>query len=762
MCAAMSVAALAAGSADKAESRISRAPYRMEAPKTGRGLKQIRHTATFNNVVNPMMRPGMHKAVNQGISETPLAESFENGGQLPTGWRVESKGDAELDDMARWFVNPQLSPYMPGPSDGEYYAGISYPSKSDLKQDEWLISPEFELGAAKYELTFMGYISRAHFFVIDNEHVDVDNMKWKKQEIKNTLQILVQPAGGEWEVLRDMAEEAMGTEYKDLAMEVGVSLALNPYSTDMSKYAGKKIRIALRLLGYDGNFIFIDDVKVTLPSPEAVIAPDYRTMYYGFSDDPGWKSLAQRIAVYPAYRPIRFTNMSYDDVIYSWLYQDPATGEMIPDADPESIEVTYMPDINPESGTAAGFVAPPVLVAEGEGYKTVQNPWGDADLIQIGGASRIRLSNGLTKTYGLLPFEEKTYDIGFYSVDCDPIGRMAVPAFGYNCDTDEYWLYHTTQGEPQPGDYCHLSAYYNMIYPSGSPLVVEGVNALAWGYISDNAEFKCEIFPYVTVYNEDGEYMGVVRMDKALATAVCKGTEVVNRDPDMKSALTLPFVFDNKVVLDDSYPAYCVMISGFRSDAVDFFAPIQQWEPDPNYLCLGWVEKEMNINGRQGTAQHALGYYANEFGDMYCAFAICLTGYYPWLESEKESVDLGDANTAEISLDSYNAASALTIESSPWIKASVTGRYRDTKLAIATVPGADGEEGFVTVAADGMSKTIKVTRRQSGIDDAVAGADAEIEAVYTIDGIKVNAEGLPAGVYVEVYTDGTARKRVVK
>ena len=73
-----------------------------------------------------MMRPDMRKAANQGISETPLAESFENGGQLPTGWSVKSKGSAELDDMARWFVNPQLSPYMPGPSDGEYYAGIGY------------------------------------------------------------------------------------------------------------------------------------------------------------------------------------------------------------------------------------------------------------------------------------------------------------------------------------------------------------------------------------------------------------------------------------------------------------------------------------------------------------------------------------------------------------------------------------------------------------------------------------------------------------
>lgn len=39
ICAAMSVAALAAGSADKSESRISRAPYRMEAPKAGRALK---------------------------------------------------------------------------------------------------------------------------------------------------------------------------------------------------------------------------------------------------------------------------------------------------------------------------------------------------------------------------------------------------------------------------------------------------------------------------------------------------------------------------------------------------------------------------------------------------------------------------------------------------------------------------------------------------------------------------------------------------
>ena len=586
------------------------------------------------------------------------------------------------------------------------------------------------------------------------------NGEWIKQEICSTFQVLVQEEGGEWQTLKDYAEEGMGKPYSYFT--ANEPTALEPYSIDLAKYAGKKIRLAFRLLGCDSDMIYLDRISVALPEPEAVIAADFRTMYYGFSNEPGWPALNRRIAVYPAYTPLTFTNMSYDNVTYSWEYQDPASGDIATDNNPENLEVTYTPDFDAETGTAASFVNPPVLVAEGDGYKTMHNPWADVDKMQIGGTPSITLSNGIIKDYTMMPFEQKTYDIGFYSVDCDPIGKWAVPAFGYNSDTDEYWLYYTTQGEAEEGDYCHLTAYYNMIYPGDSPLVVEGASAFAWGLVGDDAEFKCEIYPYENVYDDAGDLMGQQACDTPLATAICKGTDVINRDPTISNGLTLPFVFDKKVIIDDTYPAYCVKISGFRSDKVEFFAPIQQWQPDPNYLCLGWVEKDMNINGRAGKNQHALGYYANEFGDMYCSFAIGLSAYYPYLESEVEEVSLGNGTSAEIALDSYNDASDLDIESSPWIKATATGRFHNTKIVVSAEANDEAKrDGSVTVKTDGLSKTFKVTQLQSGIEDAIAGSHATLKAVYTLDGVEVTGT-LPAGIYVEVYTDGTARKRIVK
>jgi len=760
MCAAITVSALAGTYERIASDRAVKPARHIEFGKTPDGIKRLKHVEPFNNIVNPMMKKGLKRAIDGNSEGVLLYESFENEGALPAGWAVESKGAQALDDTQRWFVSKTFSYYFPSPSDGEYYAGISYSDDEQAKQDEWLVSPQIEINEGACELSFMAFFQPAYFYIIDSDHVDFNKSEWKKQEQVNTLQILVQEEGGEFEVLTDYAEEYMGTGYDVLYAEK--SSELSPRTVSLEKYAGKKIRIAFRVLGYGGNYIFLDQIRVALPIPAADIMAPFTTMYYGFSDEPGWIGLTKRIALFPAYRPITFTNYSYDAVTYSWLYQDPATGEMTTNNYPDELEVSYRPDYSESTDNANTLVNVPVLCAEGQGFTSVQNPWAEADLMQIGGAPRIKIGSGLTKEYGMLPFDQLTYDIGFVSEDCAPIGALAVPIFGHDVNTDKYWVYYTTAGDPQEGDYCLLTGYYNMIYPSNSPLVVEGATAMAYGFISDNAEFKCEIYPYEEVYDEDGMLAGHIMCETPLATAVCKGTDVINRDPTSNSSLTIPFTFDKKVIIDETHPAYCVKITGFRSDEVEYFAPIQQWMPNPFDICLGFVEKEMSISGRVGKGQHGLGYYTNEFGDMYCAFAINLTGYYPWLESEKEEISLGNGTTAEVALDSYNDAAMFEFESSPWIKASATGRFGNTKLILSAEPTDEaGREGFVTVKTDGLSKTFKVTQQQSGIEDVTGSAEAALKAVYTLDGIKVSGE-LPAGVYVEVYTDGAVRKRVVK
>lgn len=56
----------------------------------------------------------------------------------------------------------------------------------------------------------------------------------------------------------------------------------------------------------------------------------------------------------------------------------------------------------------------------------------------------------------------------------------------------------------------------------------------------------------------------------------------------------------------------------------------------------------------------------------------------------------------------------------------------------------------------------EVTVAGSGVEDLPAAEGLAIEAVYGLDGMEVAKEGLPAGVYVVRYSDGTVRKIMVK
>lgn len=723
-------------------------------------VKRVLNAGIGSSIINPVRRHAKPKAVESGMpAGAILFESFENPSDdytwLPDTWTMASKGDSELPDGSKWGT-AQADPWLPSPTDGEWCAAINY---SELHQDEWLISPEVTLDGI-YKLKFDAYIDPAYFFVLDDEHVDWDAVEFTNQEITFTFQVLVQEKGGEFNVVRDFAEEFKGQSLYDLLMQSPSNLVA--CTVDLSEYNGKDIRIAFRYTGKDGQTMFLDNVRVTLPEMELSFVAPYSTLYYGIGNDENWSILSKRIALYPVFRPITFQNTTFDDALtYTWMYSDPETTEMVPGDDPEILEITYRTDYTSEFTTNNNLYFPPALTASGAGYADGVKGL-DVNFIQAGGHASYKIGDEYT-SYGLLPFEAHNSTLGISTAEPLDFGKRAVPMFGHSEDTHEFWMNYTFHGEEDEGDDVQLNAIFNYIYPTNSPLVVKGAWLSAMGIINDEAELTAEIFPLVDVY-EDGEWVGQITSDTPIATAKCVGTAILGRDPGQLNYLSIPFEFANPVVIDDSNPGYIIKISGFNSDACPYFVPAQSWIPNADYLCLGWIEKIITFAGDARASLSPLANYENEYGEMYAAFAINLDGYYPWLESDEEECDFGSGTTCTIPLDSYYDGSELTIAAPDWIEATATGRYGETVLNL-TAASLDDEkrEGTVTVSKHGLTKSFKVSQQKTaGIVSVTGEGAADVKAIYNAAGVRVNSENLTPGIYIITRTDGTVTKHVVK
>lgn len=224
----------------------------------------------------------------------------------------------------------------------------------------------------------------------------------------------------------------------------------------------------------------------------------------------------------------------------------------------------------------------------------------------------------------------------------------------------------------------------------------------------------------------------------------------------------IPFKFDEPFVLKatEEYPYYMVMFSGFNSDKVEYFAPTQSYDPNPDYICHGWLFKHNNINGREGHSVMPIAYIEGEEGPMYNAFAINLQGEYPWLTTDTESIELpADGTAAEVALGSYYDGSRLTVEAPAGVEASVAGRYNECVLSLRHNGAAVEVDGDITVKGPGVELSIPV-KANSGIADITAD-HGEITGIYDLGGRRI--EGEPAaGIYVVRYSDGTAAKKAIR
>ena len=748
--AAQSGAEKVLGAAKSGETHIIVAGGAQKALGAVRTMKQA-PVATGTAAVTPRFQaPSLHASTTlpEGFS---LIESFEGwdgqtSGWLPEGWTLRSEGSPELTDLESWGISGSNATFGISAPEGQYMMGISFATN---EQDEWLETPTIEI-APNYELKFSAFIDPSFLFCLDN--VDWDNMAFiGEPTIAATLKVMVQPEGGQWTELWDAV-----TPYLNMGLDeilYNHPAACRNYTISLSEYAGKKVKLAFRYVGIDGNTMYLDATSVGLPAlDELHYSGPISTLYFGYGSAPGWDALNLPLALYPVFAPITWTNDSpYSNATYSWSYCDPASGAWTESTD-EELTVTYVPDYSTESSTRNNLFYPPILNGSKEGATPgeYQAPY---QYFQAGGKAEIMLSDGLWNG-GLLPFEQNSDEITFLSAEAD-FGELSTPITGYDKNTDKFWYSQTFPGETNPAYDAYVDGILNFVYPTDVPLVVEGANVLARGLVSDDALLTLTIYPLTE------EYMPI--MDSPLATATCSGAQMVKYNPVEFSLdfITVPFKFDTPAVLDNSVPGYIVLLTGFHSDKVEYFAPMQSLKPHET-LCHGYLYKKIKYDSDEYRASFSpLANITGPEGPCYNAFCINLDASYGWLRTETEEADLTSGKPVQIALDSYRPGEELSFSGHDGITATATGRYGETVLSIAP-KGETVANGTLVVSAPGHKLEIRIKGDNAGVESIVTPG-AEIEGVYTLAGVRLaGPEGLDSGVYIVRYTDGTARKIQVK
>ena len=358
---------------------------------------------------------------------------------------------------------------------------------------------------------------------------------------------------------------------------------------------------------------------------------------------------------------------------------------------------------------------------------------------------------------GLVPFNRITEDLGTYTYRED-FGMPIIPIFGYDENVDKFWTDYTFQGDNEEGEGVKLTSILNFLYSAASPTVVTTADLFAYTReIGEGVEFTCGIYPV----DDDFEPM----LDSPVGSATIQGKDITilaegDQSPDL-SCLT--FEFDEPVVLDDTYQAYVVMISGFNNPDVTYFCPLQSLNAPAVPLALGWLAKDITFQGQTRVSYSPMTDAEGE--PLYTSFAINLEAYLPWLQCETDAIEISNDGTV-VGLNSYYAGEEYTVDAPEWVDVALEGRYGNTTLTINASYSEVERQGEIKLSAPGVSKIFSLTQAAgtgvTGINEISSSGNDAIRALYNLNGQKMDAAILPAGVYMKKYTSGKVEKVMVK
>lgn len=197
---------------------------------------------------------------------------------LPDGW-TEEHTDEDIPALAggqyTWHViDPNSMRSMPAPRSGQYYAAIGFAKDADgmdLYQDEWLISPAYQLSEYGGTLSFAAAYSPLYLHRVTDEFVDWDNYDFLDRQCSADLQIWVRLYNKEtqdWDLWVNYE-----SCYADWCTQPIYQLLNQWGSIDWHNYAntiflteeehlGAIVQVAFRYVGQYGYNVGLDDFRM--------------------------------------------------------------------------------------------------------------------------------------------------------------------------------------------------------------------------------------------------------------------------------------------------------------------------------------------------------------------------------------------------------------------------------------------------------------------------------------------------------------------
>ncbi len=688
---------------------------RVTRTASGALLKQLVKPVAGQSAVKASKR---HLAPAKAESEASLYESFEgwdgqNDDWVPSNWSRNATADTlkNFNGNCTWHVSSAVA-YGPQPADGNYQAtcnaAIQYDDNFNAityPQDEWLISPEVTVKANEKLMFTAGYSPL--FLFNTTTGVDWSNMKFSKREVSATIKVLVREAGGEWKQLldvydlyKDMDFETLFDDYSDVDNY--------SYILPLADYVGKKVQVAFRYVGTDGNVVGIDAVKIGVPQPQAAYLRPQGAFFFGFSDD--YKFLSDKdgngLMLTPAYTDITWQNNSNSESeSFSWQYDTPddKTGT----STDENLTVNYPANYK----TEYNWFNIPTLTASAEGATDSKYKWSGLGF-QAGGHAQFADSNNTTTQYGVGNYDIKNT---FYQIQADD----NQPLYGYFDGIDKVWTQIF-------GTQAHLYGIANYFEEPLHPYSLSKVSVMGKGEFASDALLKLNVIEL----DEDGN------LGDTLATAECKGADVIQTTVNSVNGTkyaTIPFTLKEAISVDS--PIF-VVLEGFDNSKTKTFGAFQSGA-DPSGETNGYFLLRTTSDGETTEALYPLSALSTSAGPCYSSFLFNLNADYGWFELDDKNVTYDEEGTVIVNLPASNATATFDVLASvakdQWQYQFDTDNGSAPEWLTATLADAKAADDVI----DGRGKiTFSAANLPAGVDEratsVVIGTPAGYKEFYIV------------------------------
>lgn len=375
----------------------------------------------------------------------------------------------------------------------------------------------------------------------------------------------------------------------------------------------------------ENKIVPLSDEAQELPAAEPAYLLPYDALYYGFN--PEGEMAAYTVAVVPTDVPVTFENItSGQDMNYEWTYEDASGEKKVSNS--RDLTVTYglLPDAAdfPE----ANRFAFPTLSASSD--ETSAASYTRQGFLQAGGGATVEGSN-----YGLCVIDPVTEGTALY------IMEDGMPLFGYNDQSDPYWSEYTFH-EYYPDmdhstNYVEHIRYGNFMYCPSEKFFVKEVHTIAYGKITDRANFEASIYLLNANF--------VVDDVPDFTSTSTKVTVIPTEDPEM-DMISINCRFNQVVELPvdiQEYPFLMVAISGFHDpENVTYFSPLMSREENPAGLGMSWIQSHI-VWGDEDQDALSWSPVANYTDDYRVGFYIMLDGAYTdSMEADPDYPDSSD------------------------------------------------------------------------------------------------------------------------